>query len=380
MFLSLYLVGSLLTEEEYDDDDEDFQLLEELDGKPTVTFIPFPFTEHLVQPPPCERGSPEWAAFEKISKDTKLKEKMKSHLVSFVWDVLSQPLCVSSFGRPVRSQQWLHLSITTVPAPEWVQKGIAIIDGDIAWAAKQPVDPHVISMLHKVLWPAPLAAAVWKYARTVVGDVYGRFTGQSSPPEMSIRPYGRIIAPSPAEWRRILDAAALSGRRQIPGSTTANSAINRPKDTSLPPSSAPTHENATPVTPTTPTTPATTAMSDRKTAPSSNVSEPDKRASATVTEKRLHPVRWPAVFLQELSPVAWGQFVADIRSIWRRDVRSPPRGCVKIHGVMHMETTTSFVLMDVLGYWDPKVEKIDPWSTNVNLREVTRKTAPFPRT
>lgn len=92
MFLSFLILGVYMTSsvviEVVDEDEDDHVHFHDRPGARTrgvpdasvMAFVPFPFTEQQVQPPPYRRGTPEWAAFEKISKDQKLKTKLKSKL------------------------------------------------------------------------------------------------------------------------------------------------------------------------------------------------------------------------------------------------------------------------------------------------------------
>ena len=87
LFAGFYAVSSVVIEV-VDEDEEEYQnsLHDDRQGvkegvtedAPLEAFIPFPFTERLVQPPPYHIGSSEWKAFDKINRDPNLKTKMKS--------------------------------------------------------------------------------------------------------------------------------------------------------------------------------------------------------------------------------------------------------------------------------------------------------------
>lgn len=365
LLVGFYTVSSVVIEV-VDEDEEDYQdsLHNNRQGirggnaeeAPLEAFIPFPFTEQLVQPPPYQRGSPEWQVFDKINRDPNLKTKMKKDLGDLTLEVLgANKLLLSRWGQPLRSQGWLKLSFPGAPSPEWMQQGLLIRNGEIAWAAKQPVDPYVIKMLGSVLWPAPLASAVWQYTKTVASQSYSRFFGIDSSPTAPANPGGVIIVPRPDERR---SHVTLPVKRQIPSSTTTGTSTGEQgKDAPNQPGS----ENSTSRT-----------SNTRKDADFTSENGGAGRS------KILDLARGPADMLREISPTAWDQLVFQVRNIWARGRRQPPRGCVQMYGLMQVETSKAHVVLDVIGFYDPKVQKFDRPSLFIGLREQTMKRPPFP--
>lgn len=233
---------------------------------------------------------------------------------------------------------------------------LLIKNDGISWGAKQPVDPYVINMLHKVLWPAPLASAVWQYTKTVVGQSYSKLVGISSEQMTPSRPGGVIIIAGADEKR---SQVTLPVKKQIPDSTAAGTP---PAEQGKEVPSQPVNQNNT-----------SRSTSTRK---ETDFMSESRKALGPVHSKIFDLARAPADLMRELSPSAWDQLVSSVRSIWARGRRQPPRGCVKMYGLMHVETTKAFVMLDVVAFWDTKVEKFDRPSMYIGLREVTHKGSP----
>ncbi|CAI4218496.1 unnamed protein product [Parascedosporium putredinis] len=311
LFLGFYLVSSVAIEV-VDEDEEDYEGSfqddrEGVRGGPEETaleaFIPFPFTEQLIQPPSYHRGSPEWVAFDKINRDPNLKTKMKKDLGDLTMEVLgANKVLQGRWGQPLRSQGWLKLSFPVAPHPEWMQQGLLIRNGEIAWAVKQPVDPYVIKMLHNVLWPAPLASALWQYTKTVTGQGLSRFFGIDGTPTAPTAAGGVIIVAGPDERR---SHVSLPVKRQIPGSTTTGTSSTE-QGKHVPSQPGDTDQ---------------TASRSSDTRKDGGATGEDNKALGPSQSKLLDIARAPVDLLRDMSPTAWDQLVFQVRSIWARALR-----------------------------------------------------------
>jgi hypothetical protein len=162
-FCAFYVAGSFLLDALLEDDEDEHEHSDghhdghESEAEGRITFIPLPFTEQKVYPPPYERGSPDWLVFKSISEDPKKIQKLKSMcclrsratvrplcrslnymrtmLTSSLGDftiitsqILTQPYptgpnFAQTYGYPVRYQHHIKVQFPYRPPAEWSQKG-----------------------------------------------------------------------------------------------------------------------------------------------------------------------------------------------------------------------------------------------------------------
>lgn len=213
-------------------------------------------------------------------------------------------------------------------------------------------------MLHNVLWPAPLASALWQYTKTVTGQGFSRFFGIDGTPTAPTASGGVIIVAGPDERR---SHVSLPVKRQIPGSTTTGTSSTE-QGKHVPSQPGDTDQ---------------TASRSSDTRKDGGATGEDNKALGPSQSKLLDIARAPVDLLRDMSPTAWDQLVFQVRSIWARGRRQPPRGCVQMYGLMQVETSKAHVVLDVIGWYDPKVQKFDKPSLYIGLREQTMKRPPL---
>lgn len=247
-----------------------------------------------------------------------------------------------------------YLSVLT-----YTPGSIAIKDGEISWAMMRPVDPHVINMLHKILWPAPVAHALWQYAKTVVVQGCHKImnpdsSGQPTQPQLHV-----ITAHNPEERRRQLELAL---RRQVPGGPAAgtgngagSSAAGRSRNGLPPviPSATPGGEDS--------------ANSDMEAGRKAKSAHPGT-STQTQTQTVIDLARAPSSLVRGLFPTAWDQLMFNIRSVWHRQPRHPPGGCVLIFGTVNVRTTKGEVIFHVDSFYNLKKEEFDRQSLSVIMK------------
>ena len=217
----------------------------------------------------------------------------------------------------------------------------------------RPVDPHVINMLHKVLWPAPVAHALWQYTKTVTVQSYRKILGSPSQPA---QPEGGVVmAQDPDERRR---QVALAIKRQIPGGPAAGtgtgtgpSAADRSKD-GLPP-----------ITPSATSGDEYRANSETETSRKGKPADPEPSATTVIDLARA-----PSSLVRGLFPTAWDQRMDNIRNVWRRKGQIPPRGCVTAFGAVDVETTKGVAVFHVDAHYNPRKRQIDRPSLQIQLK------------
>lgn len=97
------------------DDDEDLEAL----------FIPFPFTDKKIQPPPYAGAEEEWQNFVKFSKDEKWRQRVKDDLKQIIKKAVENNHALKRWaGSDLRvGPSWLVITFPTSPPPEFTRQG-----------------------------------------------------------------------------------------------------------------------------------------------------------------------------------------------------------------------------------------------------------------
>lgn len=215
----------------------------------------------------------------------------------------------------------------------------------------RPVDPHVINMLHKILWPAPVAHALWQYTKTVVVQGYQKILGPDESPGQPTQPAGGLVlAQDPNERQRQI---ALALRRQISGGPAAGTGSG--------PSAADRSRDGFP-----PITPSATSGNAY---PASSETETSRKADlGTPAPTVIDLARAPSSVVRGLFPTAWDQLMFNIRNVWRREVQLPPRGCVVAFGTVDVTTAKGIAVFHVDAHYNMKKSEFDRPSLRVSFK------------
>lgn len=224
----------------------------------------------------------------------------------------------------------------------------------------RPVDPHVINMLHKILWPAPVAHALWQYAKAVVVQGCHKIMSPDGSSGQPTQPQGDVImAHNPEERRRQIELAL---KRQIPGgpaagtgSGTGSSSADRSRD-GLPP-----------VIPSATSGSEDSANSDMETGRNSKSAHPETSTPASAPSV-IDLARAPSSLVRGMFPTAWDQLVFNIRNVWRRQRQLPPDGCVVAFGTVNVQTTTGEAILHVDAFYNLKKEEFDKPSLSISIK------------
>lgn len=117
-------------------DEVAFSPLKHLDDRPLPKgveeevepiFIPFPFTEKQVQPPPYAGAEEEWQSFITFSQNDKLRQRVKDDLSVLVKKAAEKNMIVRRWANKGEGFQlgprWLIISFPERPPPEYVRWG-----------------------------------------------------------------------------------------------------------------------------------------------------------------------------------------------------------------------------------------------------------------
>lgn len=309
---------------------------------------------------------------------------------------------VTSYGKPRPGSPNYNIALHFLnrPHPQWARSGyvfplsrgesrrsqstnpglpcrIFITEDTLAWGEKQPVDPHVIKMTERLLWPAPAVSALWRFSKTITTQTFGYLFGfpESPPPSPDVKAYITRVAQNTCEKRA---QTPLQFRPQLPGGPGAG-----------PPTADPSKNGTRPLTPpesrqhgagVTSSNVQGDGAAARKDAARKDATEKDATASSSWTDSllRLHSdlLTVPTPPMRDLFPSAWRRLMLDLRAIGKREPRSPPPGCVGLSGLVAVRTNTHLVVLRALAFYDPKVDDFDRGSAKFTLKEIRRISKP----
>lgn len=216
-------------------------------------------------------------------------------------------------------------------------------DGVIAYARKGPVDPHVINMLHKVLWPAPAMHALWTHATTLATAYTRQLLNSPAPPAETHSPQDARMGQAPGEQRA---QVPLPMKRQMPGGPGATPPSDRPK-------------GGGPLTP---------PVDSGRYGAQAGGAKPDVPGIGGAQPKPIDDSGASPDVMRDLYPQEWNRLMHSLRTLWRRKPRSPPPGCVHVNGLVNVRTTHCIVHLSVDAFFDPSKMKFDPGSMAVRLK------------
>ena len=104
-----------------------------------------------------------------------------------------------------------------------------------------------------------------------------------------------------------------------------------------------------------------------------------KRGTPPAADENTKPTSPDAFFpghdtLRSATTGPWQAFKKRYSQLWRPMRDFPPSGSVLVTGLVELEGSKAYVLIDVFAWWDPKEKKIDPRSTYLQVRQVRPKT------
>ncbi|KAI0108948.1 hypothetical protein GGR51DRAFT_513692 [Nemania sp. FL0031] len=327
--------------QEYDDDEE---------GEEGI-FIPFPGFTKTIEPLPFRGSDPEWQTYVKVSRDEALLVSMRASLADLACGAVSRhPVLRSRLGNDVHvSKYWLNIQYPFRPPPTFVRKGLAIGGGNgIAWT-EQPVDSAAVFWTRQALWPSALTLSLWSFttalARQNVAALaqffgYESQTDPLSNMQQAIEKLNRQITrqpgkPSPA----------------LPPPPSQNRTGEGPTGSPLPPIDKQSTGSTT-----TPETLGTGAGMGGAIPPVPSAK--DMYAIRTTKEHTSGP---------------WDKFKQSLARTWRRPAAYPPRGSIRVSGLVEIDSPHSALIVDCLAWWDPQTERYDPRTLSLQLRGIRPK-------
>ncbi|KAK3328789.1 hypothetical protein B0H66DRAFT_596404 [Apodospora peruviana] len=319
-------------EEEVDEEEEEEDL-----------FIPLPLTTMRVRPQPYAGTDPEWQEFARVAKDKDLQSKMRLELSQKAYRLVSNARAlVHRYGKPVQLRKaWLDIDYPYYPPPEYIRAGIEISDEAISLVVK-PRDTNSARSEERVLWPKPLALAMWAYVTTAV---QGHTRTVAS--KLGIELWGSDGPLTKGNTTTMAATQANDVQKSI--QALRQQATKRPGDVKDPASMVP------PGGPPALKTPLPAASNE--TQGGSSDSSPEKKG-----------VQWP----EKYSPMFMA-FLRRYQQVYGTMRNYPPRGSIAVSGLVEVDLERAWVVVDVLAWFDPKTEAYDEASMVMRIRRIQAK-------
>ncbi|KAK5651636.1 hypothetical protein OQA88_11811 [Cercophora sp. LCS_1] len=302
-------------------------------------FFPFPLSTKLVHQPPYAGSDPEWQEFVRVAKDKQWQESIRNGLAqATLQSARTSRNLVAKCGADMKIRRyWMDMDYPYHPPPEYVMSGLLFTEDAIMWATKK-VDTQTARLMERVFWPQPVAMTFWALgvaevkSRTVqiaryLGFEVGAGGAQPNP--------GSPVPPLPTTHNTQIQKAVDTLRQQ---------ATKRPDQVS---------------------DPSNMAMAPKPPSATSNApaegQEPAKRFWA------VDKVR------AGMSESPWESFKKTLGKTWTPIKSVPPRGSIAVSGLVEIESSKAWVVIDVFAWYDPKAKAFDMNSTMMRLRRVQFK-------
>ncbi|KAF7864086.1 hypothetical protein EAF04_007051 [Stromatinia cepivora] len=317
--------------------EDDFQEAEQ------PLFIPFPGTTKQLPIVPYKGTDPEYQEFIKISKDTKLLDKIRVDLAEFMRDSVTRaPVVVQLAGKNFKTRRvWLDIDFPQVPPPSFERSGIEISDDAISWVT-QPVDATIVYKIRNVLWPTALFQSSWIFVKVLAAEEF-RIMARVFGVELETSPAQQTLDQMLARSQKVMKE--LNGQQKVPGD------VQRPFTAKDGPPQQPLGDKSKEVT----------------AAPGKPNVREDILPALVNSFKDIH-----TSFVAKPIMAAKIKYVEMSKKL-RPTTNIHPRGSITVSGFVELESDKAFLVFDVIAAWDPKKKDYDVNSMQLKLRRMQRK-------
>ncbi|KAI1743406.1 hypothetical protein F4680DRAFT_410047 [Xylaria scruposa] len=341
---------ALVDEEDLEMTEEERQELEEAEEEPF--FIPFPGFTQTVEPVPYRGSDPEWQAYIKVSKNPELLDSIRDGLAEMARRAIARhPMLARQYGEDVSiSKYWLDVQYPLRPPPTFVRQGLSFGGGDgITWA-KQPVDSVAVFWTRHALWPSALSVSLWSFTSALMTQnamTIAKFFGYESQ------------ADPLATMQQTIEKIQQQLKKQ-PG-----------KPSAFPPPLPPQGRTGDGST-TSPFPPV-----DERAAGSTRTPEAMGTGAGVDNALPTVPPKAKDMYMirtaQEHTSGPWDSFKKSLVKKWRAPPAYPPRGSIRVSGLVEVNTRRAIMTVDCVAWWDPQTKKYDRSTLSLSLRAIRPK-------
>ncbi|KAI1752232.1 hypothetical protein F4782DRAFT_161494 [Xylaria castorea] len=341
---------ALVDEEDLEMTEQERQELEEAAEEPI--FIPFPGLTQMIEPLPYRGEDPEWQAYIKVSQDRALLDSIRESLAEIARRAISKhPVIRSKWGKDADiAKYWLDVQYPYKPPPTFVRQGLSFGGGDgITWA-KQPVDTVAVFWTRQALWPSAISFSLWSFTSALmtqnamnIAKFFG-YEAQTDP-----------LATMQQTIERI--------QQQIKKQSGKPSAVSPPL-----PSQGRTGDGST----TSPFPPVDErAAGSTRTPETMGTGAGVDNAPPTVPKaKDVYTI--PTVPGHTSGP--WDSFRKSFIKKWHASPAYPPRGSIRVSGLVEIDTRRAIMTVDCIAWWDPQTKKFDEKTLALSVRAIRPRT------
>ncbi|KAI0539777.1 hypothetical protein GGR58DRAFT_211519 [Xylaria digitata] len=314
-------------------------------------FIPFPGFTQTVEPLPYRSTDPEWQAFIKVNRNQALLKAIRENLAEMARRaVANHPVFRTRGGNNTRvAKYWLDIQYPLIPPPTFMRQGLSFGAGNgIAWSAR-PIDPVAVFWTRQALWPEAVTVSLWNFGNALMlqnATTIARFFGYGSQTD------------SLGNMQQALERIQQQLRKPPgkPGSTEP-----------LPPSQGRTGEGSTT---------SSFPPVDKRSAGSTTTPETlgtgagiDNAIPTVTSAKDTYMIRTA----REHTSSPWISFKHSLNQRWRRPGTYPPRGSIRVSGLVEVHTPHSIITVECAAWWDPQTAKYDARTLSLQMKAVRPK-------
>ncbi|KAI1425786.1 hypothetical protein F5Y12DRAFT_745638 [Xylaria sp. FL1777] len=336
---------ALVDEAEFDLTEEELRELEEEEDEPF--FIPFPGFTKTVESLPYRGSDPEWQAYVKASRNKPLMDSIRVNLAEIARRVVAgHPRFVGRREKtPTISGYWLTVEFPSRPPPTFVRQGLAFGGGNgITWTS-QPVDSGAVFWTQQALWPSALTSSLWSFTNALIlqnATNIAKFFGSQTDPTPTVQE---------AVERIYQQFGKPPGK---PSSTSSPQPSQDRADGRSTGSPLPSIDKRSTGT----TTPETLGKG-------ANIDN----AIPNISSAKLYMTRTA----QEHMSGPWDKFKKSFAQKWRWAPAYPPRGSIKVSGLVEIRTQNATLVVDCKAWWDPQTKKYDSRTLSLAVRSIRPK-------
>lgn len=362
-------------------DEEDKKKLDE--QMEETDFIPFPLTTQLVQPGPYFRSDPEYIEYQKISKDKELIKQIIADAAPWAAQQIPQHGYAFQALKPKPYRSWIDAKFQDLPPPYYTQSGLEIGDDFIAWST-MGIEADVAKRIERVVYPLPAAKAMWNFVRVAftLGDANEK-AGQILTEHMKLPTgykvtFDQLAAATPTGQEAVKKQREAARRKAAEVAVRISEEQNKTIETKLKTSGDSSSSQQS--------SDASSNASSSQTMNNEQTSEKQKPNTLTEWARKKKEGDWsqedeealkqyfltlPSIqsVLQIAKRFKYATAVSAVtfQKEAKPMVCPPPRGAVKVSGLMQMLVPNGWMMFDVELHWDPKAKQFDEQSFKADL-------------
>jgi hypothetical protein len=303
------------------------------EDQPLLIFLPMGFARQKKQV--YYKGSdPEWQEFCRISRDSAYQNDIIGTLVSATRAAAAaQPNLKRLIGEidPNSGWHWIGIVYPDGPSPELERPVIAIDRSGTAKYTTQTVSNETNHRLNRIIWPAPVATAMYESWKERAGRAAEQVKNYFFP--------GKNAAGGESEGLQ-------KAMRHIGGPVSSPPAMPLPRSGPSTPNSRE-NQNNSPV--------ATTASSDMKSAEASTSRAPlkdTKSSPPNAIDTSTLPSKLPRQIKAPIPIIDLATFRRTLRREWKPPKVHLPRGAIRVDGQVEVLGSAGFGVFDILAVYD----------------------------